>query len=38
MHFVTDSHVLKGCIAKDEGKIAMDLGMIDMPASFEIWV
>ena len=37
MHFVTDSHVLKGCITKDEGKIAMDLSVIDIPASFEIW-
>ena len=38
MHFVTDSHALKGCIVKDEGKIAMDLSVIDIPASFEIQV
>ena len=36
MHFVTNSHALKGCIVKDEGKIAMDLSVIDIPASFEI--
>ena len=29
MHFVTDSHALKGCIVKDEGKIAMDLNESD---------
>lgn len=38
MHFVTDSHVLKGCITKEEGKIAMDLSVIDIPASFKIQV
>lgn len=36
MHVVIDSHALKGCIAKDEGKIAMDLSAIDTRASFEI--